>query len=450
MNVYVGNHIAFAGQDREKVLFTFAQKQNDNNTSKKGTTSDGKHIWFWGDRNNLPADRELTVIDNNIIGEMIYTKRSLIIGQGLQAYTESYVDGTKKINPVAMPDQILEWMDNCNFYHNYLLEAANQLLIHSNLFTSFVPNMSYDKIASIKAMKCRDTRVRFYDWTLGQTPSYVLVGDYGRFIKGITQPKYKDIPYLKYKSNDGTIIVPRGERITHTYDSLFDNGVYGHPPYWGGQEWIELSNFIPRFHKANIKNGYVIRYHVEIPENAFYDRKKMMLAEGNKEETEKCIREADSAKKGFIKAADRYLAGDENVGRALYTFFAHDEMGQKIEGVKITPIHVDLKDEALLKLFAASNQANISAQGLHPSIAGIETQGKLSSGSEMRNAIELYVKIKTPVVRSLILKPFIDVCKINGWDKEYRDIKFGFEDIVLNKLDDEPTGSSNQVNTPAE
>ncbi|MEO7176717.1 MAG: hypothetical protein ABIV51_12450, partial [Saprospiraceae bacterium] len=91
-----------------------------------------------------------------------------------------------------------------------------------------------------------------------------------------------------------------------------------------------------------------------------------------------------------------------------------------------------------LKLYDKSNQANISGQGIHPVLANIETAGKLSSGSEIRNALIMYITIKAPNPRAILLKPFELVKKLDKWDA---DIFLGFKDVEMTTLDENPKGS---------
>jgi hypothetical protein len=419
------------------VLFTFAisEREDIGKAAKASTGGNAYEIFTWGSKNDLPTFRETMIMDNNIIGEMINTKRSIILGQGLMVYKEIYKDGTKIIEPVEMPAEIADWMEEAEIFDKYLEPAANELFLHANIFASLLPQNG--KIAKMMVYKCRYTRAHIRQVNK-PIPSYII-GNWDKRQKPtdhIIQAKITAIP------ND------RAEFIIHTGDKLFHDGYYCHPSYWGGQEWIDLSNQIPKFHKANIANGYSPRFHVQIPRAAFLDQNAYLAAraDNNKVAVQKCIDDEQSKKQSFINSMNQLLAGKENSGRAIYSYFELNEEGKKMDGVTIEPIKFDMQDEALLKLFEKSNQANISAQGIHPTLANIESQGKLSSGSEMRNAFEFYVKIKSRLPREIILKPLRHVWKVNGWRERYRDLHLGFEDIVLTSLDDNKSGSEKVAN----
>lgn len=385
-------------------------------------------ILSWGSNNLLPQNREEVIMDNNIIGELISTKRSIILGEGITGYKEVYKDGTRVKEEIPLPPKIADWIQEADFDNKYLVEAANQLLMHANIPVSMMPAKDGKSIASMMTYKCRDVRAEKRDF--GKPISKWYFGDW-------VDKKFRDYQPISTAPTNKT------EWFYVVGDKLFFDGTYCHPAYWGGKEWIDLSNVIPKFHKANIKNGYVIRFHIEIPKNAFLDSLRYQQAEGTGDESlmTECLNKAEAEKEEFIDRMNKFLSGAENAGRAIYTFFEHDPMGKKLDGVKINPVTAELNDEALLKLFEKSNQANISGQGLHPTIANIETQGKLSSGSEMRNSIEMYVKIKAPIFRNILLNPFLKVAKINGWTNEFPELKFGWSNISLTTLDENPQGS---------
>ena len=382
----------------------------------------------WGEKNQLPQKREEILRDNNIVPELINTKRMILIGQGLVFYKENLEDGKRNIELVEPPSEIAEFLDRSD-WDNYILKSTGDLGMHANIFAEFI-RTNDRKIDHINFQSCKRIRAGRQDKKTGLVKKFFWHGSWKDDPKA---EKPFPIPAYDPQQNQAKFILHRG-------DPLFYDGYYFSPAYWGGKEWIELSNAIPKFHKANLKNGYSVRYHIEIPEDYFEQTGVYQSEDQQKEALEK-EREAE---REFITMMNKFLAGVENAGRAVYTKFnINAAINKQFPGIKITPLTVDLKDEALLKLFEKSNQANISAQGIHPTLAAIETQGKLSSGSEIRNALNQYIAIKTALPRKILLEPLELVKKINGWPK---DIKFGFEDIQLEILADNDTGMSARLN----
>jgi hypothetical protein len=398
-------------------------------------------IWYWGRNNILPYEREELVMQNNIVPELISTKRGIVLGAGLGAYRERFEDGERIKEWVETPQEIQEWFDRVNI-NQYLRRAAKEVIFHGNLFTELIPGKARTMIADIQALRCRDTRAGRKRLN-GQIPAYYWSEYWARHRNQKPDDLGRRIERIDAFTNLDE--VPRRKAVHHTGDDLYDDGYYYSPAYWGGRQWIQLANCIPEFHIANLKHGYNIRYHIEIPEDYFYDHTAAQQAPNQQADLKQ---KAANARMDFLDRLNKFLAGAPNAGRAIVTNYDVNKqagLGQfkEFPGIKITPLSVDLKDKALLELFEKSNQANISAQGIHPVLASIETAGKLSSGSEMRNAFLSYLAFKAPVIRNILLEPIHIIHRLNKWP---RDIKWAFRDIELTKLDENPEGHTETNN----
>lgn len=416
------------GDSNMIALQSHINKEDYTKVGSVGYGSTGK-IAFWGEDNQLPQRREALILDNNIVGQLIATKREITLGGGIYTYRTEWKDGQEVEIPIETPTQIADWLEENNI-DDYLECAAGELFKHSNIPTEFIATRDYKGIARMTIKACKYMRAEEQD-KQGRINNYYYRGNWGdsnrqgqQSLKAIRIPAFN-----QYKDR------VQNKSIFWTGDKLFFDGYYFKPAYWGGKEWIKTSNNIPVFHQHNLENGYNLRYHIEIPYDYFLDRVKYDKCSTDPER-EECIKEAGTAEQNFIDDMNKFLAGMKNSGRAVFTKYKHD-MEKKYPGIVITPLVVDLKDDALLKLYEKSNDANISAQGIHPILASIQTQGKLSSGSDIRNALLLYLATKAPLPRKLLLRPLQIVQKINGWDKT---IKFGFKDQLITKLDENPNG----------
>lgn len=412
------------------------QEQVCDDIGKKITITYGKNktgaIKGWGKRNNTPTEREQLLADNNIVPELIRIKRDITVGAELFPYRERIEDGKRVMDEVEMPEPAKEFFERIDL-QAYLTNAAKNLLLHANVFTEFVRDKG-GLIYSIQSKESRHVRAGMFDAT-GKIPAYYWRGNWGQK-KDQSQFPISAIPAYT-KENDRQPIF-----MVHTGDDMLTDEYYYVPTWWGGKAWIELSNQIPVFHQSNLKHGYNIRYHIQIPKDYFADHSSGQLTPSLRKQAEE---EAGKAKTVFLNRMNEFLAGYQNAGRAVYTEYEINRaMGKEFPGIKIETVSVDLQDEALLKLFEKSNQANISAQGIHPTLANIETQGRLSSGSEIRNAYLMYLAIKTPMPRRILLKPINLVHKINNWGDG---IKWGFRDIEITKLDENPSATQEVIVT---
>lgn len=417
-----------------KALVSFStpsvtSKPGNSGKAMKINFGDGKsaEIWSWGSNNLLPEEREQLVLDNNIVPELIATKRDITVGGGLFCFRERFEpDGTGKmkrvIEEVERPAGATEFFERVN-EQEYLLRSCRNLLFHANTFTEFVRDLG-GSINSIKAFQCRHVRPeKQKDGIIGR---WYISGSW----KELRRKEYTPVAVENYKPKS-----MQKKFMLHCMDDILCDDYLGIPTWWGDRAWIECANAIPIFHINNLRNGYTIRWHIEIPRDYFLDN---TAAQVSKDQRDAAKRREDDARKTFLETLNEFLAGVEQAGRAIVTEYEiNRQLAKEYPGIKITPLTVDLKDSALLALFDKSNDANISAQGIHPTLAAIQTQGKLSSGSEIRNAFNMYVAIKTPVKRAILLRPIELVHKINGWGDG---IKWGFRDIEITTVDEKPSG----------
>lgn len=390
----------------------------------------GSVMKAWGKDNLLPNRREELLCASNIVPTLICTKRDITIGAGIFCYKEIYKDGQIIIEPTQMPPEVQEFIERLE-EDDYFEDAAGELFKHANIFTEFIRNKG-GKIHSLKSIPCKQVRAGV-ERRMGYIRDFFVCNSWE---EGMANVKNKKVRIPGYMPG-----VKQSKFMYHVGDRLLKpDGTYYCPSYWSGKTWIELANSIPEFHKNNLLNSYSIKYHIQIPKSYFDQKNSISTSEKNRE---KAAEELKRAKQKLIDELNSFLAGVENTGRAFFSSYELNmAAGKEFPGIKIEPLKVDMQDEALLKLFDKSNSANISAQGVHPTLAAIETQGKLSSGSEIRNAFLMYVAIKAPNPRKSLLKPLKIVQKANGWPS---DIQFGFRDIEITKLDEDPTGTQQIV-----
>lgn len=422
------------------VQFSTRRENYSNDIQKisyKGSKQ-GISIRFWGKDNNLPHYREQLVSDNNIVGPLAQTKRDLTYGTGLFAYKKKFVSdgGQTNIEEVRMPADAKDFFDRNNI-DDYILDALKSFYLHANIFTEFTRTRE-GKIDRIVNHDCKYVRLGEQN-SVGKILTAYISGSWA--VKELA----KDGP-TEYDREifDVPLYNPEAKKdqpqfLLHTGDRFLNDGYYNSPAWFGSREWIELANAVPAWHISNINNGYTIRFHIQVPSGYFDVRPDS--------DTPQALEHAKKAtadkKQQFTNDVNKLLKGVDGTGRALFsTYETTGVLGKKWPGIIIEPINVDIKDKAMLELFEKTNTANISSQGIHPVLANIETAGKLSSGSEIRNAYIMYLAIKTPIPRMIVLKAINLVKKINGWDE---DIHFGFGDTEITTLDDNPTGQNKDV-----
>lgn len=397
---------------------------------------DAVEIMAWGSKNDLPFIREELVIGNNIVPALIERKRNILCGQDWFAYTEKFEAGSdgkvrKVLDEVPMSEEAAAFFKK---FRKVGRQLVGEMLKHGMAIPEFLRNKG-NKIISVKSIEVKYVRAEKKN-DMGEVPAWW----YSNTWQAKNQVKQQDKVMRKLPVHDPEKKQPRF--IVPLIDDLFNDGYYPIPAYWGGRHWITLSNIIPLFHEANLKHGASPRFHIILPYDYFYDYEKMNSATDEAERA-KLIKEFKGAERAFVDDLNNVLTSIGNTGRTIVTKSEMVEVlgGRYDKRIQIEEIKFDMRDEALLKLYAASNVANVSAQALHPTLASIETAGKgIGSGTEIRNAFLLYLIIAAPVYREALYECIELVKADNGWPAG---VKYAIRDAEMTTLAENPAGVQN-------
>lgn len=403
-----------------------------------------KRMVQWGSNNCEPSERALLIEDNHNVGRLLKKRRNMILGSGMMLYKVRYEWDDKSgkykriIDELEMTQAMQELLEANN--HEAMNRCtAGELLKQGQYFIEFL-HKAGGAVASVKHHECFYVRAESDETdAVGKPliPNWLIHPDWSkqRSRKVASVPNYD--PTAKFQS----------KYIKRFADEMFGGPYYYSPDWWGSKVWIKLANQIPLFHLQNLKNGYLIRYHIRIPKNYFLNvQEGKPLTALTKTEKEELYKSTEQKKKAFMEKLNELLVGAKNVGRTLFTTYDMKQLiNGKFPGVEIEAINVDLKDEALLSLFDKSNVVATSSQGLHSSLVGIDTAGKLSSGSDIRNALSLYLATDVQEERRIVFGLWNFIGKKNGWfTGEYAGAKFGARDVVIVTTDKDPTGKQEQ------
>lgn len=398
-------------------------------------------IMAWGTKNDVPNYREELITGNNIVPALIERKRNIIAGQGWYAYKEKFIDdGTGKMvrdyDEVPMPAEAEMFFKK---FTKVARQILGELLKHGMAMPEFVRfARAGQKIASVKSLEVKYIRAGKKNKT-GEIDTWYWGNIWPS--KNTTNLSAEDKVVNALPVYDEAQGKKQGRFVLPLMDDLFNDGYYPIPAYWGGRHWINLSNIIPLFHEANLKNGSFPRWNLVIPHDYFYDYESMGNASAA-EERAALLKGFQAKEQAFVNDFNKVMTDIGNAGRTITTKSEIVEaLGGKYEKrIQIEPINIDMGDEKLLKLFAASNVANISSQALHPTLASIETAGKLSSGTEIRNAFLMYLIIAAPVYRDMLMEVVDLVKQENKWPA---DIKYAIRDAEMTALSENPAGVQN-------
>ena len=120
--------------------------------------------------------------------------------------------------------------------------------------------------------------------------------------------------------------------------------------------------------------------------------------------------------------------------------------GKMIGDVIIEALKRDLHGEEFTKTLDQMTGAIVSAVGLHPALAGIIMQGKMSNSTEILRALQLCLLIEAPQYREMLLG-FQELFKAEGLIQENQ--CFDFLDKTMVALSGDPTGVADVGSTAA-
>lgn len=385
-----------------------------------------KELAYWGFDNYFPQNIIGVSLNNSITPGLLNFKANTL-QKGLYLYEEQIVGGKRE--KVELIDTELEdWLEEVDI-EKYILGASQDAVYLMNVFAELIFSRGGGKVVGFARLDASNCRVSTDYKTAFVYSNWDKIG-------------------FGYNSDWAFPLVQKAGKVSpamvyHSKNNFPGAMHYGVAPWIGSLNWLKMANEIPIYKWASIKNGFSIKYHIEMPANYFtelYPNSHINPATGkNYNELDRQGKERE-----LKRQMNDFLAGAENAGKAFYSKFAIGPDGKPMAGWKITPIEDKTKYNAYLEDFNTSNQAITSAHNINPSLASVNTEGKLSSGSEMRNAFNIFNEISLNSEKKLILEPLLWAKNYNFPDKKR--VKIGFKTVELTTTEAVKSGMVEQSN----
>jgi hypothetical protein len=190
--------------------------------------------------------------------------------------------------------------------------------------------------------------------------------------------------------------------------------------------WLEVSQEIPKFKKALLKNQITLKYHIKISSMYWETKFEGWKAKSPAERT--AIKETE------LTAIQNTLAGAEKAGKSIYSVIFHDfNQGKAFDLIQIEAIDDKLKEGQYLEDGKEASLYKMAAIGLHPALVGtMPNNGLGGAGSNIREAYNLFIMENKPN-QDLILEPLNNVViPYNGWPEN---MVFRFKNQFMTTLD---------------
>jgi uncharacterized surface protein with fasciclin (FAS1) repeats len=386
--------------------------------SVKGT-KESYEIYPWGKNNRLPNEKITLLRSNGEAGNLISTRVDFLYGSGLCVFVPSG-GGLEQVNTAPIKQYMLE---------NNIRSLVDGLLTHlvecGTAFDNITKDGAHYRVSNaLDPLTVRCVKLKGKEY---KKAKYALNGDWIN------------------KKDENTSIIDAfqfggqapDESIYQLHRPQTGQFYYSYPTWWGATKWIELSNRIPNFHIKGLDNEYNVAYICRIAEQYF---ERMFELEGITTDQEK-----DVYRDLFYDMIDNLISNSEGGRRVIYDECPVNPTTGKLEGwIDLIPIKRSITGDEYTKLYSSAIMAFSNASGLLPGLAGV-SDGKMlgGSGSELRVTAEFQQFYRTPRERQLLLDLFnaIEMPRMRAALNLPEDAEFGFQNVLLETLNKEKTGS---------
>lgn len=380
----------------------FAQSSTLSKTADKIATYE---VAKWGLNNQRPLEILQLVKDNHLKSQLLRTERDFLMGIGLGLYSKK--NGKPDFSSPVEDSEIYEWAEMVKL-DDYWFKACSNFVYFSNIIHYAQVDSKSKKITVLDVIDCDQARKNIIRKNI--LPEFYIHPNW-------VSPQKSEIKVIKPFDPQKTQL----EFCHWTMEAVPGQRYYSYPAWWGTENWTKISNRIPAFHISGIDNGYNIKYHVKIPFNII---QKMTQNSEDPDAVQK-------AKAELTEEMDKWLAGKDNVNKALVTFTVLDDMGKEMRGIQVESLDNKNTDEQYIKLDDHANINQASGHGVDPSLAGIDTgRGLGKSGKELQITYETHIALRTPQPRQKCLE-FLNkiVIPFMGWQN--KNVIFGVEDAKI-------------------
>ena len=396
-----------------------ADQQDGNSvkgTIKRTVQGTSYKIYPWGLNNKLPNEMVELYRSNGDVMNLVQTRADFLFGAGCGWFKHRY-EGKDLIREpytdakLAAFESVNDLQELVNTQLTYLVETGN----------AFV-NQSREKGNGGQiVLSMRDSlTVRAVVATQGFVDTWLLAPDW-------TTPKAGNIVAVPSLTLDNREKAP--ETLYQIKRRQSGQFYYGFAIWWAAAEWIRLANRVPMFHNNGLDTEYNASRICRVAED--YINK----FGGDTDETKDKFRDT------FYETVDGLLFGGEGKRRVIFDECAIGTDGKMVPYIQFEDIKTQLTGKEYTELYQMSVNAFANASGILSGLAGVSDGKQLGgSGSELRVTAEYQQFYRTPRDRQAVE---------SYWNRQIKpqiglpdDVFFGFNNILLETLDKQKSGSS--------
>lgn len=382
----------------------------------------------WGMLDNKPNMMKAMIVGNNQVPAQLVSIRDMLYGSGV-GFFKQVIEGNKETLQPYMDTRLQEWSDDVELA-SHVAAGLNQYVECGNKFSKMIWDVN-NRWFRPEVSDCFYTRIG--DTSTGKITNYHVNDTFGTSRLVFDTANSDIIPAFDHRNFD-----QNRKNVTsmiHSKEALPGQPFYSYPTWWCAQEWIELANLIPMFHKSGIQNGYNIKYLIRMPHD-YFDAQGL----GKLDDKEKAKKWAS-----FSDKLSGWMAGQKNVNKSMIVRYLRGADGKMMDNVDIIPLKNEMSDDAYSKVWEMANVSIANAMGILPTLAGVNPGKGNDSGSQIRVMADYQQHFRSAVPRMLVLKDIKYALRAMG----YKDVFPAFKEVQITTLDVNPTGAQAVINSAA-
>lgn len=394
------------------------------------TLVNGAEVVPFGINNDLPTAIRSIMDENNLAPGILGREVGLLWGQGARLYREVISDDGSEITRKWEDDRaIWDWL-NAFEYEDAIQRAIVEFKYMQGYFARFVCSrgrrIGQGTISRVEIVPCKDVRMEWPASRRAEDVSAYYVGDFEQNCRtGMTR-------YPRYSRQDP---FRAGQSMQYYNAYSFARNFYSVPHYFGALNWIKRSSDIPQILKYLTDNTLAVAYHITVPHEYWEDFENRLQEHCSNTGATYTASYLEAQKEKLFKQLASTLAGKKNTGKFFVSESFEATHGKERISWQIEPIDQKIKDyiEAQLKVSDKADAATTNGMGVHPSLSGIQVDGKLSSGSEQLYALKSYIATSTAIPERIVLQAFNQAIRANFPESP---LMLGFYHQIVNREQD--------------
>lgn len=401
----------------------------------------------WGEGNTLPFKVQDMIERNEVVSSNLLFNIQSAYGQGIKPMKRIVENGKVVGYEECTNQKVLTFFED-NDIDGFFLEQVTDMMTFFNVFPEIILSNDGKEIVSLRHLEAtfsrygsmekndKEIKLHYYsNWEDGSARADQLV------VTPVLS-QYNTFEKLKErvsKSND--------RRFVLQVSMPTPGRTYYAQPYWWSiflSGWYDLSEMLPKFKKALLKNHLAVRYIVYVSDVYWKDLEKEKKVDLNNPDAVRRMKEE------AVKDIMDFLTTDKSKGSGMIStkkiFPSGSGKPYEDKYIEIVTIEAAVKGGEFIEDSEEVSNIMSYAMGVHPNLNGAtpgKSKGSLG-GSDKRELFMIKQAMMRPF-RDRLLKSLNLVKRYNGWDEN---IVFVVPEFVFPTLDVEKTGKRETIQNP--